>query len=548
MTAFQQSIQAPPRSEAETAEADSSAGAGESASAGATAPAAGQEARPGGGGPRRRVGTRIFVWTFPAIAVVVLIAQGAVAWITYATQRESLEQRVDIIADLTAEAIARPVWYLDPTLFKPQVEAIARDDDFRFARVLNDNGAVLFEVGDPAALHASETLSVDRPITLAEQDREVGRLQIAMSKAPMTEALWSVLTLAVLAFVGVVVALSVTTQVTASRLVVRPLNRLLDAMSHVERKDWRYFHWPVPDEFGEVSHTFNRMVDGLRSGDEAKRLLAELQTAQAELVAKNEALDDAHQRIQESITYARRIQSGLLPSDDALGDAVREIAVRWEPLHTVSGDLYWMERSGDRCLIVLADCTGHGVPGSFMTLVVAAALDNLLHERGLQAPAAILAELDTNVRTRLRQDHPDSDSDDGFEAAVLHLNLRTRQLTFAGAGLPLIRIADDGSRQVLRGDRAFLGYRSLPSRTRFTEHSLALDPQAAYYLVSDGVSDQVGGDTGVLYGRRRVVRTLAAHAGKPVGAQVSALMADLDAYRGAEPRRDDLTLIGFRPG
>jgi len=500
-----------------------------------------------GGGPRRRLGTRIFIWTFPAIAVVVLVAQGAVAWVTWSTQRESLEQRVDIIADLTAEAIARPVWYLDPTLFEPQVEAIARDEDFRFARVLNDNGDVLFEVGDPAALNAAGNLSVNRPITLAAEDRQVGRLQVAMSKGPLTEALWSVVTLAVLAFAGVVLALSLTTQVTASRLVVRPLSRLLDAMSRVERKDWSYFHWSAPDEFGQVSRAFNRMVDGLQSGDEAKRLLAELQAAQAELVAKNAALDDAHQRIQESITYARRIQSGLLPADDALGAAVREIAVRWEPLHTVSGDLYWMERNGDQALIVLADCTGHGVPGSFMTLVVAAALDNLLHERGLHAPAAILAELDTNVRARLRQDSPDADSDDGFEAAVLLLDLRTRQLTFAGAGLPLIRIADDGGSQVIRGDRAFLGYRSLPSRTRFTEHSLALDPASAYYLVSDGVIDQVGAETGVLYGRRRMVRTLAAHAGKPVAEQVTMLMADLDLYRGSEPRRDDLTLIGFRP-
>ena len=139
------------------------------------------------------------------------------------------------------------------------------------------------------------------------------------------------------------------------------------------------------------------MVEGLRSGDAAKQLLVELEQA-------HDRLERANRQVIESIGYARRIQDSVLPDRNALAGAGVEVAVLWEPLHVVGGDYFWLEEIDGLCVIAEADCTGHGVPGAFLTLIVATALDRLLHERGLRAPAAILAGLDAMVRTQLRQD------------------------------------------------------------------------------------------------------------------------------------------------
>ena len=338
----------------------------------------------------------------------------------------------------------------------------------------------------------------------------------------------------------------VTLHASLRRLVKRPLDRLLSAMARVERKEWCKVDWEGDDELGMVTAAFNRMVDALRSGDEARRLLVRLEAAQEELVQKNAELSKANRLILESIRYARRIQEAMLPDKGALAGAVRDIHVCWDPLHLVGGDYFWLERFGEQSLLAVMDCTGHGVPGAFMTLVVASALDSILHVQGLRSPAAILEALDEMVRARLRQDHPDSDSDDGLEAAVCLWDAARGTVTFAGAGLPLF-YAREGKVQEIRGTRAALGYRSLPPRFQFTDHTVPVEPGMSLYLFTDGVPDHMGGCPPRLLGRRRLARIITPLLGKPMAWQLERVQEELACYRGREPRRDDMTLLGFVP-
>ncbi len=174
-----------------------------------------------------------------------------------------------------------------------------------------------------------------------------------------------------------------------------------------------------------ISQAFNRMVEGLRSGDEAKQLLQQLEQAHAKLEAANRL-------VMESIGYARRIQSSVLPERTALAGTGLEVAVLWEPLHLVGGDYFWLEEIDGLGILVVADCTGHGVPGAFLTLIVATALDRLLHERSLRDPAAILETLDGMVRTQLRQDGRGSESDDGLDCGICVWDPARSELRFAG--------------------------------------------------------------------------------------------------------------------
>lgn len=522
----------------------------------APAPSGGDAA--GGGGPARSLAGKLFRRTLPVVVLVLLLIQGGIAWITWTDQRNALTHRAQIMAELTARAIATPIWYLDRTVFEPQVQALATDDGFRYARVFDELGKVLFQTGDAAALNATDTIVVSRDIMEPKADLTVGRIELVIGTDELNRTAALLAMTALLAVLVLAAALSITVQIVMRRLVVKPLARMLAAMRQVERKSWVQLDDVGDDELGQAGAAFNRMVDGLRSGDDAKRLLAALQRAQSELVDKNQALEAANHQVMESIRYARRIQEGILPDATVLAPVMTEMAVLWEPLDLVGGDYCWMERRDGQALVLVADCTGHGVPGAFMTMVVASALRRILDRPIFPQPDVILTELDRIVRHRLRQDAPDLTtaaddgrapwdmSDDGLDAGVCIYDEATGLLYFAGAGLSLTVIGPDGVMSHT-GVRRSLGYRTLPPPGSVPVHCHQVLPGERFYLWTDGVSDHVGGQPKRVFGRRRVAATLARLAHLSLDDQIQGLCADLDRYRGAEARRDDMTMVAFQP-
>lgn len=508
----------------------------------------------GGRTRSRSLGAKLLLRTFPVVALVVLLTQAGVAWVIWTDQRRDLVLHATMVADLTAEAIARPLWYFDRSVFEPQVRAIARDPDFRYSRVFDDRGIVLFEAGDRAALDADDVVVIKRDVVEPGEQRLVGRLEVVLGTSSLTHTFRLLAIASSIAFAVLLLGFSAAAQIAVRRLILRPLDALLAAMGRVERKDWATVDWRSDDELGRAAATFNRMVGGLQSGDEAKRLLAELREAQAKLLERNAAVERANAMILSGIRYARRIQEGMLPAPQALEGLIAESAVWWEPLQSVGGDFYWMQRRGDLAVLIVADCTGHGVPGAFMTLVAAAEVDQLLARSpaGRLDPAALLQELDRRVRQRLRQEAGDGErplgeaSDDGLEAAVCVYDSRRRELDYAGAGIGLL-VQADGRVERIRPSRGALGYRTLPAPAVLEVHRLAVRPGDAFILHTDGVTDQVGGSPRRVFGRRRLAEALAARAGLSLQAQIVEIRACLEAYRDGEQPRDDVTLLAFRP-
>ena len=494
---------------------------------------------------RRGLARKVFYRTFPVIFLIVLLTQVGVGLLNYRDQLRDAAARAELTARLTAEALARPLWNLDRPVFESQIRAIERDHSFRHALLLDEKGGQLFTLGqDPGS---SRSLRASAPILEPNGKNRIGRFVLVVSTSHLLDSALRQAGIGLLAILVLLVGFFFTLHTATRRLVIHPLDRLLAAMAKVERKVWQKVDWQGEDELGRVTAAFNRMVDGLHSGDDAKRLLAELKKAQASLLEKNSQLKTANRLIMESIEYARRIQTAMLPDKKALDSELLDIHVCWEPLHLVGGDYFWLEKIGSQSLLAVMDCTGHGVPGAFMTLVVASALDRILHEMGLVSPAAILRALDQGVRERLRQDQPDSDSDDGLEAAICLWDPAARGLTFAGAGLPLLFARAGGQVEEIRGDRDRLGYRSLPVKGEFHEHHLEVAPGDCFYLLSDGVPDHMGGRPPLTLGRKRLAAIINPLLGRPMDQQLAEIENQLKAYRGSEPRRDDMTLIGFRP-
>ncbi|MGQ9370664.1 SpoIIE family protein phosphatase [Azospirillum sp. ST 5-10] len=297
---------------------------------------------------------------------------------------------------------------------------------------------------------------------------------------------------------------------------------------------------PVPvegdDEISDMGRAFRHFVDAVA-------------LREAALAAKSEALEAALASVAEGTRYARRIQRSLLPPADAHGGLLDDVAVVWQPLDVVGGDCYWIGEVDGLCVVALMDCTGHGVPGAVMTAIASSSFTRVLQDHRTRDPAAILERMDAMVRAALRQDGADDadSSNDGLDAAVCVIDPAAGRLSFAGANLPLLYHAD-GEVHLVAGTRASLGYRrDRRAGVRFRRHDLALRPDLRVYLFTDGVTDHIGGPKRLLFGRRRLQEVLRSAAGLPMEAVAAEVLAALDAYRGAERRRDDLTFIGFVP-
>jgi serine phosphatase RsbU (regulator of sigma subunit) len=310
-------------------------------------------------------------------------------------------------------------------------------------------------------------------------------------------------------------------------IINRPLARMLAAIEEFKLHDIpRRVDYRSEDEIGRVVQSYNLMLDR-----EVQRVTE---------------VRNAHQAILESVSYASRIQRGLLPPPSRLETLFAEVAVLWEPRDVVGGDFYWVSSAGPRTTIAVVDCTGHGVPGAFLTLVAVSTLERIVGERADLAPAEILRRLNDLIRRLLNQDVAEPASNDGMDAAICQIDPSARRMVFAGARLSLL-LDQAGRLTRIQGDRISIGYADSPASPRFRETTIPLDETTRLFLVTDGITDQPGGPKGLAFGFRRLVRGLTEHQGAPLARALEGVASSLAAYAAREPRRDDLTLIGFRP-
>ena len=228
-------------------------------------------------------------------------------------------------------------------------------------------------------------------------------------------------------------------------------------------------------------------------------------------------LADAYDVIASSIEYASHIQRSVLPEAKALEQLMTDHFVWWEPRDRVGGDAYWCERWGRGRLLALGDCTGHGVPGAFMTMITNGALDMALMETPPGDVAFLLQRTHQLIQSALGQDHTGGESDDGLEMGICYIESGAEKMVFAGAGFSLFHV-DDGAVSEIRGDKGGLGYRGIPRNADFTNRDVALAPGRAFYMTSDGLIDQIGGPKRRSFGKRRFRDLLARIAAEPMAA------------------------------
>ena len=256
--------------------------------------------------------------------------------------------------------------------------------------------------------------------------------------------------------------------------------------------------------------------------------------------------------IQESLNYARRIQYAILPNVGLLQNDFPESFVFYKPLQVVSGDFYWFTEEGGYYVIAAVDCTGHGVPGAFMSVLGSNLLNYVVKELKILEPSALLETLDKSVREALQRETEGQKLQDGMELALIIVDKENKKLHFAGAGRPLVLIRN-GELIYTKGTFRPIGGDQIVERTTpFQVHTFDIQQNDIVYLYSDGITDQFGGEPSFKkarkFSQRKFKNLLLQISPQPMAKQGQIIEQTIENWRKNlnEEQTDDLMVIGIK--
>ena len=277
----------------------------------------------------------------------------------------------------------------------------------------------------------------------------------------------------------------------------------------------------------------NRTISAQKDEIEKQRDLA---------AAQRDQIGYQKRHIEDSIMYAKRIQTALIPSLELFSDKLEHF-VLYKPLAIVSGDFYWVSAQANPQVIISADCTGHGVPGAFMSMLGVTMLNEIIIGKHILMPDQIIENLRQGIIKSLKQVAEEDSIKDGMDIAVCVVDFDKNILWYAGANSPLYLVRG-GELTHYRADKmpVAIHYRMEP----FTLHKIDLQKGDAFYIFSDGYADQFGGPKQRKFMSMQLRETLVAMAGMPMLQQGERLNKIFEEWRGDSPQIDDVTLIGVR--
>lgn len=258
--------------------------------------------------------------------------------------------------------------------------------------------------------------------------------------------------------------------------------------------------------------------------------------------AQRDKIAEQKKEITDSILYAERIQRSLLPQPEKIKAAVSDSFVLFKPRDIVSGDFYWTAETDHKAIIVAADCTGHGVPGAFMSMLGISFLNEIISENKITDAAGILNRLRHQVIDALQQKGTPGEAKDGMDLALCVLDKRSAKLQFAGANNPLYYIRN-GELYEIKGDKMPVAIHV--KMDSFTNHELTVSPGDVFYLFSDGYADQFGGPNGKKFKYRSLKELLVSIHQKDMNEQCEILDKQFEEWKGDNDQVDDVVIVGF---
>lgn len=409
------------------------------------------------------------------------------------------------------------------------------------SRALNDLGVICAKKGDyiKAKQYVSEAMEIRRKSAywpgLTTSQIELSRIYIAENDFDSAKSLLEE-------------ALNLSVQMGARQKVITCHSLLADV--HKMRSEYK-----MALDHLEKGHEIHRELTGEEASNRIKHLQQKNATEQADKLAKLEqqknvelkqaydAIEDQNKSILDSINYARRIQTALLGSRTMLSNQVPENFVLYMPKDIVSGDFWWCEEEKDEFYFAVADCTGHGVPGAFMSLLNINLLTRALAENENATPAKLLNEVRRHVISSLNREG-NEEARDGMDVVLCSLN-KAGRLRFACANNALLLVRN-GELQIHGPDKFPVGLSHTYQPEPFTEFEITLQKGDCVYLSTDGFADQFGGKKGKKYKQKRLREFLQQQSHRPIKELESILEKEFESWRGDLEQVDDVLVMGFQ--
>ncbi len=277
---------------------------------------------------------------------------------------------------------------------------------------------------------------------------------------------------------------------------------------------------------------------------EKKRANILLEEQNIEIKHQRDQIYTQKQEITDSIHYAKRIQTAILPPDRILEKNLAEHFILYRPRDIVSGDYYWMTETGNKTIVLAADCTGHGVPGAFMSMLGVSFLNEIVNKQGVTKPNIILNELRRTIVGALHQTGKEGEAQDGMDIALVCIDHEAMKVEYAGAYNPLYLIRNSELIEY-NADRMPIGIH-LKGATEFTINELDIEKDDVLYIFSDGYIDQFGGDKGKKFMAKRFKDLLIQIVKEPLTQQAMILNSTMEKWKGNIEQIDDILVIGLK--
>ena len=262
--------------------------------------------------------------------------------------------------------------------------------------------------------------------------------------------------------------------------------------------------------------------------------------------ARTKELAQINQKMYENIEYASLIQSAILPNQNELQSFFQECAILWKPKDIVGGDIYFFHKlNEDEALLFVIDCTGHGVSGAFVTMLVKAIEEEslMLFRQKRLTPASALKHFNEAFQKLLIQ--TDTNINVGFDAGAIYINKKRKTVTFSGANIALYYIYNNEIHR-LKPDRHSIGYKKVETTIHYKEEEISLQKDMLFYITTDGYLDQNGGEKGFPFGKKRFEKLLLQYHKESIEKQQEAFYKAFQEYKKDYEQTDDITLIALK--
>lgn len=308
-------------------------------------------------------------------------------------------------------------------------------------------------------------------------------------------------------------------------------------LTPIERSDERLMMAVVRDV------TEQKKIEQVRKEFTAK-LEQEVKLRTLELEQSNDLLAEINKDVADSINYAKGLQQAVMPSAENLNNHVKDSFILFEPRDVVSGDFFWFHEVTNGLVVVCSDCTGHGVPGAFMSMLGIELLNKHVVSDGMKFPSNILENLDEGIQNTLSKTG-NTKMKDGMDISICTIDFRRKRVHYAGAGRPLV-VVQNGNLNQVRGARFGLGMALGIESKNFETHTFDYNEGDMLYMFSDGYQDQFGGDSGRKFMVKRLKHLLLKNSEKPCSEQRETLKLELDDWMKNERQVDDILVMGVR--